>query len=433
MTTRADALEGRYVKITALVLAPFSAGYFLSYLYRTVNSVIGDLLRAEFSLSNSDVGLMTAAYLLGFGLFQVPLGLLLDRYGPRRVNSVLLMIAATGATIFALSTSAVGLFIGRGLIGMGVSSALMSSFKAVNQWYPADRWAAMNGVILVMGGLGAVVGSEPIQAALTVTDWRTLFFALAGITAFVSLMIFIVVPDQRQQGEPETLRDLWRGMVKVYSSRAFWGLMPIALTTMGIGLAIQGLWAGLWLSDVDGLDAGAKARILLYLNLGLMVGYFGTGFAAQYVRRLTGIGAGPFMLFLLLVYCADQGLLVLNIWPANGVLWFVFGLVSGAGLLSFPMLAAAFPLAYAGRCNTAINLWIFVGAFAAQFGIGALTDMFERQPNGAYAPEAYQTAFGVVLAIQVLSLVWYLLIYRSGPNISGSSSDDASSNKTETA
>jgi MFS family permease len=175
VTSRAEALEGRYIRITALVLAPFSAGYFLSYLYRTVNSVIGDLLRTEFTLSNSDVGLMTAAYLLGFGLFQVPLGMLLDRYGPRRVNAALLMVAATGAAVFALSSSATGLFIGRGLIGVGVSSALMSSFKAVNQWYPREKWAAMNGVILVMGGLGAVVGSEPIQVALQMTDWRTLF------------------------------------------------------------------------------------------------------------------------------------------------------------------------------------------------------------------------------------------------------------------
>ena len=415
MSSRAAALDGKYLKITAVVLAPFSAGYFLSYLYRTVNSVIGDLLRAEFSLSNSDVGLMTAAYLLGFGLFQVPLGILLDRFGPRRVNTALLLVAATGAAMFALSNSAIGLFIGRALIGMGVSSALMSSFKAVNQWYPADRWAAMNGVILVMGGLGAVVGSEPIQAALSVTDWRTLFFVLAGVTAFVAFLILIIVPDRPEQGERETLGDLMRGMKRVYSSRAFWGLMPIALTTMGIGLAIQGLWAGLWLRDVDALDAGAKARVLLYLNLGLMIGYFGTGFAANFVRRVTGIGPGPFMLFLLVIYCADQLLIVLNVLPANGFLWFIFGLLSGAGILAFPMLAAQFPLAYAGRCNTAINLWIFVGAFAAQFGIGAITDLFGRQANGSYSTEAYQSAFGVVLAIQVLSLVWYLLIYRSAP------------------
>ncbi len=416
MVTRAEALEGRYIRITALVLAPFSAGYFLSYLYRTVNSVIGDLLRAEFGLNNSDVGLMTAAYLLGFGLFQLPLGMLLDRFGPRRVNTALLTVAATGAAVFALSTSALGLFVGRGLIGIGVSAALMSSFKAVNQWYPRDRWAAMNGVILVMGGLGAVVGSEPVQAALELTDWRGLFFILAGVTTLVAFMIFIVVPDRHEPGDPETLGDLWRGMVKIYSSRAFWGLMPIALTTMGIGLAVQGLWAGLWLRDVDALDAGDKARVLLYLNLGLMVGYFGVGFAAQFVRRLTGIGPGPFMLVLLLIYCADQMLIVLNLAPASGSLWFVFGLLSGAGLLSFPMLASTFPLAYAGRCNSALNLWIFVGAFAAQFGIGAITDLFERAADGAYSTAAYQTAFGVVLAVQVVSLLWYVLVYRSAPS-----------------
>lgn len=416
--------EGRSVgvlRVTALVLAPFATGYFMSYIFRTVNSVIGDLLRAEFSLSNSDIGLLTAAYLLGFGLFQIPLGVLLDRFGPRRVDCVLLIVAAMGAVLFSVSNGMTELFIGRTLIGVGVSAALMSSFQAVTLWYPRDRWAAMNGIVLVFGGLGAIAGSEPIQAALAVTDWRTLFQILAAMTAAVSLLIFIVVPNRKyatgdgdDSGPPETFRSLWRGLGIVYRSRPFWTLVPMGMTLMGVGLAIQGLWAGLWLRDVDMLDAAAKARVLLYLNIGLAVGYLAMGFLADLGRRFR-IAPHTTMTVLTGLYLLNQLLIILNVYPANAFLWAGFGFLSGSALLAYPFLVGHFPVAYAGRCNTVVNLWVFVAAFAGQFGLGAITDIFsETGADGrtTFPAIGYQVAFGVFLALQAVAWLWYVIAYR---------------------
>src|SRR5512138_3507119 len=120
------------VRWTRAVL-PFAGAYFLSYLFRTANGVVGPVLRDELSLSAGGIGLLTAAYFLAFGLAQLPLGVLLDRFGARRVESALLLVAAAGAAVFAASRTVAGLGAGRALVGLGVSSCLMGAFKAFSR------------------------------------------------------------------------------------------------------------------------------------------------------------------------------------------------------------------------------------------------------------------------------------------------------------
>jgi len=127
---------------------PFAAGYFLSYLYRTANAVIGPVLARDLGLGDNALGLLTSTYFLAFGAAQLPLGMLLDRFGPRRVEAALLLIAAAGAAAFAWSDTLSGLAVGRALIGLGVSACLMASFKAFSQWFPPERQASLTGWIM---------------------------------------------------------------------------------------------------------------------------------------------------------------------------------------------------------------------------------------------------------------------------------------------
>lgn len=121
------------------VLAPFAAGYFLSFLFRTVNAVLAPHISRAIHLDAAALGLMTAMYFLAFGAFQLPLGVLLDRYGPRRVEAALLLFAAAGAGTFAVADSAGMLILGRALVGLGVSACMMGAVKANVQWYPPAR------------------------------------------------------------------------------------------------------------------------------------------------------------------------------------------------------------------------------------------------------------------------------------------------------
>jgi MFS family permease len=138
------------------VLLPFAFAYVLSYLYRTVNAVIAPDLVARFELSPAQLGLLTSAYFLTFAAFQLPLGLLLERFGPRRTDAALLVVAAAGAFLFAAAGDASALALGRALIGLGVSGCLMSGIKANVLWFPTQRLPAMNGWMFFAGGIGMV-------------------------------------------------------------------------------------------------------------------------------------------------------------------------------------------------------------------------------------------------------------------------------------
>jgi MFS family permease len=141
---------------TACVLLPFAAGYYLSYLFRTINALIANDLAADLDLNAFHLGLLTSVYFLAIAVVQLPLGALLDRYGPRTIQSMLLLLASIGALVFASSEHFLALLLGRALIGLGVAVALMAGFKAIVLWFPPQRLALANGLVVMLGALGAL-------------------------------------------------------------------------------------------------------------------------------------------------------------------------------------------------------------------------------------------------------------------------------------
>lgn len=150
--------------VVALVFMPFAAGYFLSYLFRTINGVVSARLAAELGLSAADLGLITAVYFLVLAAAQIPIGVMLDRYGPRRVQSTLLLVAALGAAGFARSTGPLSLMASRAVIGLGVAAALTAGLKTIVLWFPRERVALVNGYMVMLGALGAVASTLPAEA-----------------------------------------------------------------------------------------------------------------------------------------------------------------------------------------------------------------------------------------------------------------------------
>lgn len=388
------------------VFVPFACGYYLSYLYRTVNAVISPDLVRDLGVDANGLGLLTSAYFLTFALFQIPLGVLLDRIGPRRVDAGLLAIAGVGAIVFAQSEAFAGLVIGRALIGFGVSAALMASFKAFTQWFPPARFASLNGYLMAIGGLGALSASVPVETALRVTDWRGVFEVLAGCTFLTAAGVMLVVPERPAAAGGPSTREMLRGVVRVYRDGGFWRVALVCMTVQAAFLAIQGLWVALWLRDVAGLPRDVVANYLLLMAIAMTAGFAFFGAAAD---RFEAVGWGAARLFAVGTSVTVVGLLLAAAGVTTGALaiWLAIYFGSPASALSYAMLSRRFPVELAGRVATALNFLVFVGAFAAQWGLGAIISLWPAT-DGRYPLAAYRAALGCSLLLQVAALAWYL-------------------------
>jgi sugar phosphate permease len=405
------------------VLLPFAFGYYLSYLARNINAVIAPDLVAELGLTAASLGLLTSVYFFTFSAFQLPLGVLLDRYGPRRVESSLLLIAACGAVVFALSDSILGLASGRALIGLGVSACLMASFKANTMWFAAEKLPLVNGCIMTAGGLGALSATAPVEALLELTGWRGVFLGFAALAALAAVLLFFVVPRRDEEStanNAQSLSDAVAGVRTVFSSRAFWRVVPISTANQSAFLAMQGLWAGPWFSDVGGLDRDSTAVRLLWIAMAMVVGFFTTGAIAERLARLGVSTMQVVMSFTLLFILVQIGLIF---GPAEWatVLWCLFGYFGTSGVLFYAHLAQVFPTGLAGRVITGVNVFAFGGAFLAQWGMGEVIERFPGAASGSYLELGYQLAFGVILALQCLGFLWVFLLNDRVPVAASSS------------
>jgi nitrate/nitrite transporter NarK len=394
--------------LTRLFL-PFAGGYFLSYLFRTVNAVVGPVLSAELSLGAADLGLLTSTYFIAFGAAQLPLGLLLDRFGPRRVDAALLLLAAAGAACFAVGESIGALAVGRGLIGFGVSACFMASLKSFWLWFPAERQASLTGWIMTSGTLGALVASAPMSALLHIASWREVFLGLSLLTLCVALWIFIAVPDKPSLSRPEPLSELFRGIGQVLESRHFWRFASLGFAQIGGFMAVQALWSGAWLMQVNGYSRSVAADHIAAMSATMIVSYFLIGLlsprlATRGLGTVQLLGGGMSMSLVMLVLIATDA------FDQHYLLWCAYGLFSSTGTLTYTANATGFPVSLFGRANTVLNLLAFLGAFGIQWGMGVLIERAEA--GGLSSAIAYRNAFGVLIALQAASLVWFFLCGR---------------------
>jgi len=389
-----------------LVFLPFACGYFLSYLFRSVNAVIAPNLISEFGLSASELGLLTSVYFLTFASLQIPIGVFLDRFGPRRVNATLLVLAAIGAFIFSRAESFQGLLLGRAFIGFGVAACLMSSIKIFSLWFPKEKLPEMTGRIMFVGGLGAISATAPVEYLLSFSGWRELFLVLCCATLVASAIVFFVAPDRKNAYDIGSTKDQLLGALSVYRSAIFWRIALGSVLPQAFNMSVQGLWAGPWLSDVAGLERTSVAMHLLMLGIATMLGFlFWGAFATRMSRR--GIKPIVVLIWATAAYMALQLLLVFEITQMSWVIWIGWGLLGTSGSLAFSIISQSFPVQLTGRATTALNLLAFTTAFGSQWLFGIILNQWDAVDSG-YAPEGYVRAFSIFLILQVLGFSWML-------------------------
>ncbi len=396
------------------VLVPFGLAYFLSYLFRVVNAVIAPDLAADLRIGPSDLGLLTSAYFISFAAFQLPLGVLLDRFGPRSIAAALLALAAAGALAFGNAAGILGLSLGRALIGLGVSSGYMAAIKAYTLWFPSHQWPRINGLHLAAGGCGALSATLPVELALGYTDWRGVFMLLAAASAAVAAFIFWGVPEKRQAAETVRPGEPLTGIGRVFTSGLFWRITPLTVVSQVAFMSVYGLWSGPWLRDIAGLDRAGIAVVLFWAAAAMTAGYVIVGFITERLSR-RGVPPMTTAVWGMSLFMIVQALLMAAPVDWATVLWMLFGFFGTTGVIPYPALAMSFPPQLAGRVSTGLNVLVFFVAFAAQWGIGAVIAQFPVSVGERYAPQGYHASFAILLGLQAACLAWYCLCGRRRP------------------
>jgi MFS family permease len=387
------------------VFLPFALGHYLSALMRTVNAVLAPQLVGSLALTPGQLGLLTSAFFFSFALVQLPVGIALDRYGPRKVQLGLMLVAALGALMFAHGRGFGDLVVARAVMGFGLGGCFMSAVKAISTWVPAARLPSVQGYLIAAGGLGAASATLPVRLALQFTDWRGLFTLLAVFSAGTALLIWFITPRAATSGNarPPTLSAIF----DVYRDPAFRQTIALVLVPHTVFFGIQGLWIGRWLSDVAHFSDAAVAY-LLYLSMAAVIfGAIGVGMLTEWAGRrgvkpldVAAVGIGLFVLVQLAIVC--------NYAPAYQTLAVLFTLVGTITGIEYAIVAQSMPAALTGRAATCLNLLIFVGAFLVQAGFGVVLGLWKPDVGGHYPALAYRVAFGVLVCLQLPGLLMAL-------------------------
>ena len=357
------------VRLILRVLLPFAAGYYLSYLFRSINALIAGDLSAELGLSAADLGLLTSIYFLVFATVVLPCGVCLDRYGPRLVDSALLLVAATGALVFALADGVAMLLLGRAFIGFGVAVGLIAGLKAIVTWFPPQHVPLANGWYIMLGALGAVSATGPAELLVQSVGWRGLFAILAVASAIVALLILLIVPEKEQTPAPEASSKV--GFATIFRDRRFWRIVPLASTGAGIAWSLQGLGAAPWLTDVAGLDRSAVVEHLPLMAAAISASALLLGALAERLRR-AGVSTEAFLAGTLGLSMVSQLALLLGVPFSSHVLFAVIASAGATPVLSFAILARYFPKEVAGRANAALGVLKMGTAFGLQCLAGVI-------------------------------------------------------------
>jgi MFS family permease len=390
------------------IFLPFAFAYFLSYIFRGVNAVIFPYLEHDIGITAADLGLLTSVFYLLFALIQPLLGVALDRFGPRNVQTVLLAVAALGSALFGLCTSFGELIFARVLIGVGFAGGLMAAIKAFTLWYPPQRLPLVTGFHMMAGGAGSMAATLPIEWSLSLVSWHGLFFWLSAICLAIAGLLFVLVPRRPSPVRHESLRELFAVTRIVLTHGFYWRTQPLIAVQQLAFIGSISLWIGPWLRDVGGLaDKETRADVQLYTAAVMTLGFASSGIILRLLRR-AGVHEFASVSAISLLFALVCGWLAF-LPPVHPLLpWAIFGFLGACAIQYMSVMVAAFPAHYAGRVTTSCNLVTFFVIFAGQWAMGKVVDLWPRTQTG-YAPDGYTWAFGLLFILQIAALAWLVL------------------------
>ena len=412
LTGPAGHAERRRASATALrVVATLAFTLIVSQFYRTAVSPIAPEVARDLSLTHEQLGFVTSAFFISFAVMQIPVGMLLDRFGPRRTVSCLLFFAVLGALQFAHAEDFTGILAGQLLLGLGCSGVFMGGLVATARWFPPDRFATVAAFIVAFSNTGTLLSATPLLAAVEAIGWRGTYVALAAFTGALAGLVYLSVRDAPpdhpfHERRRETLREVVAGTAAVFRDRRLLLLLPMAFVSYPAMLVVRALWAGPYLAEIHGLDGTARGDVILYMSMAVVGGILIYGpMDRRFDTRKWVVVAGSVVTIGLLIALAL--LPGAPLWLAAGLL-VCFILCTSHYVLVVPHGKAFFPERLVGRTVTAINLVVFAGVSILQAATGVVVGAFAPTVDGSAPEIAYRAVFAFLALCMLVALALYL-------------------------
>jgi MFS family permease len=390
-----------------------AAFFFYAWVLRVAPSVMVEELMRDFAVGAAVLGNLSAAYFYGYSGMQIPVGLLLDRLGPRRLMAAAAGICGCGCVLFATSDTLAMATAGRFLIGASAAFSLVGAMAVAGQWFSPHRFALLSGFAMAMGMAGGVVGQAPLRLVVEASDWRVAMLMLAAGGFALALAIFATVRDKRHGSGG--LGGMLAGLGTVLRHRQTLLIAVTSLATAAPLLALAGLWGVPFLETAYGLSRTQAASVTSLMFLGWGVGAPILGWLSDRIgRRRAPIIVGLILQTLALsafVYVPDLPI------PVLGGLCFLVGLLGSAQIVSFALVRENHPLTLSGTAIGVVNALMTGAGALFQPLIGALLDFAWTGETvlGArvYGVAAYQLAFASLIVCCLMSVVCALAVRES--------------------
>ena len=392
-----------------IIFCVFAFGFFISNLLRSITATLTPTLTTEFDLSAGNLGLLAGGYFIGFSIMQIPVGLLLDKYGPKKIISSFLVIAVIGTLSFALAKTFTALLISRIFIGVGVSACMMGPLTAYRVWFAEKYQQRANSWMLMVANLGFVFSTLPVQILLPEIGWRLIFCLIAILISISILLILLFIPSWDKKNE--TIKDKNLGALsEIWNNKFFISLIPIGFINYGGIQAIQTLWAGPWMLEVAGYNAIQSATGLFWINITMLIAFLVWGYILPKISEL-GIDSIKILKIGLPISYIVLFLIILLGQKAGATLFALYMLASIVISLTQPAIALTFAQHLAGKSFTSFNVFLFSGTFFMQWGIGLIIDYCIFL--GFDKVFSYQISFFCFLILCILSYLFFIFKNRN--------------------
>jgi nitrate/nitrite transporter NarK len=402
-----------------LLLFGFCAAlFFCSMFYRGANAIIAPRLQKDLLLAPEKLGILSASFFYAFAFTQVPIALLLDRLGARRIMTALTLAGSLGAVIFGLAADFSGALIGRTLLGLGMAANFIGGLKLFTQWFSPREFATMTGLLAGAGTLGSIAASTPLALLVDWIGWRVSFIALGVLTAALAIFFHMVVrerpcPAEGLFGEvagTSQRTSLIASLKTLFFNRDYWLISCGTFFRYGTMMAIQGLWAGPYLMQCFTLSPVQAGNILTGSTIGYVAGCSGGGWMSDRIgsrKYVVILGlAGMTATSMCLTWSLGQKYPIFQ-----ALTFFSLGLFAGIGNVVYAHIKGIMPAGMAGMALTGINFFTMMGVGAYIHLMGWVLECLPEEKQAGL--EGYQTAFSPVFIGLAAATLLYIFTRES--------------------